>query len=50
LCKETGEELAEDDTRLRLIVRDVACVLDELGHIDFVKGKATDFGFELPMC
>ncbi len=42
--KEPSNELAEDDARLGLVVRDVAGVLDELGHVDLVEREARILG------
>jgi hypothetical protein len=44
---ETGEDPAEDNTGLALVVRDVASILDELGHIDIGNVETADFGNEL---
>lgn len=34
LDEESANDLAENDTGLGLVVRDVARILDELGHVD----------------
>jgi hypothetical protein len=43
LREETGNHPAEKDARLRLVVGDVAGVLDELRKIDFAQREAANF-------
>lgn len=47
LSVEAGDDLAEDYTGLALIVRDVACVLDELRYVDVPSVEGLDLGEEL---
>jgi hypothetical protein len=47
LDEEAGDDLAEDDAGLRLVVGDVAGVLDQLGEVDVRHVEALDFGHEL---
>jgi hypothetical protein len=47
LNEEPSNDLAEDDTGLRLVVRDVAGVLDELGHVDLIEAETLDLGDKL---
>jgi hypothetical protein len=44
---ETSNSPAEDDTGLRLVVRDVTGVLDELGEVDFMERELANTGNEL---
>ena len=44
---ESDNDPAEQDTRLRLVVRDIACVLDELWEVDLVEGEFANLGNEL---
>ena len=44
---ETSDGPAEDDTGLRLVVRDVSGVLDELGEVDLVERELANTGNEL---
>lgn len=39
---EAGDDPAEDDTGLTLVVRDVSGVLNELGHINLCHIKSSD--------
>lgn len=45
--EEACEDLGEDYASLRLVVWDVAGVLEELREVDFVEVELADFGFEL---
>src|SRR3569833_634216 len=47
LDEETRDDPAENDAGLGLIVRDISCVLDKLGHVDLVEREASDLGNEL---
>ena len=44
---ETSDGPAEEDTGLRLVVRDVSGVLDELGKVDLVERELANTGNEL---
>lgn len=47
LDKESRDELGEQDAGLRLVVRDVSGVLDELGEVEIGSVETSDFGYEL---
>lgn len=47
LDEETRDDPAEENACLRLVVRDVPCVLDELRHVDFGDVEAADLGDKL---
>lgn len=47
LGPEAGEETAEDNASLVLVVWDITCVLNELGQIDVVDVEIADLGLEL---
>jgi hypothetical protein len=47
LDKESSNDLAEDDASLGCIVRDIAGVLDELGHVDLIESEASNLGDKL---
>jgi hypothetical protein len=47
LNEEAGDQLAEDDTSLTLVVWDVTSVLDELGEVDVGDIEVLDLRVEL---
>lgn len=47
LDKEAGENLAQDNASLTLVVRDVTSELDELGKVDIGNVKVLDLGVKL---
>jgi hypothetical protein len=50
LREESRDRPAQQHASLRLVVRDVACILDELWEVDFVEGEFADFRDELGYC
>lgn len=44
---ETSDGPAEEDTGLRLVIRDVSGILDELGEVDLVERELANTGNEL---
>ena len=44
---EASNNLAEDDARLGRVVRDIAGVLDQLGHVDLGQREAANLGDKL---
>lgn len=47
LGEEACKNLAENNASLRLVVRDEASVLNELGHVNIISREAPNFGDEL---
>ena len=45
--EKAGNELTENDTGLRLVVKDITCVLDELRKVDFGQWEVANFWDEL---
>lgn len=47
LCIEPNNNPAKQDARLRLVIRNIARILDELREVDLVEGEIANLGNEL---